>query len=148
MPKASKLLVAKRTEDLVRILLDGAQTWDLFDYVRECEKNQGSVWYVPEGETPLSVQSLYRYQSQANELIYREHERSRKRLFRRHLAQRRHLYARCVTTGDFRTALAVLRDEAELLKLYPQSSIEQRLTALEKLLASLTGQAVEATATA
>jgi hypothetical protein len=49
---------------------------------------------------------------------------SRKKLLRRHLAQRRTLYARAVNNGELRTALAVARDEAELLGLYPARQIK------------------------
>jgi hypothetical protein len=37
---------------------------------------------------------------------------SRKKLLRNHLAQRRKLFARAVAAGDFKAALAVLRDIA------------------------------------
>jgi hypothetical protein len=137
MAKADKVLVAKRTEDLLRIRLDGARFWDLCEFVREKEVEEGSAWFLEEGSKPLSESQIRRYQQKADDLAERSFERNRKRLFREHIAKRRHLYARAVTTGDLRTALAILRDEAELLKLYPQSTVEQRLAALEKLLASL-----------
>jgi hypothetical protein len=147
MPKASKALVARRVEDLLGVRLDGGEWWDIREYVRAKEVEEGSAWFVEEGGSPLSESQIHRYRQRADELIHAAYERSRKKLLRRHLAQRRRLYSRAVLSGDLRTALAVLRDEAELLKLYPQSSIEHRLAALEKLLASLTGQAVEAAGT-
>jgi hypothetical protein len=148
MPRASKVLVGRRITDLLQVRLDGAQHWDVCEYVREKQADKGSCWFVAEGETSLSDSQIRRYLQRADELIYATGERSRKRLLRRHLAQRRRLYSRAVLSGDLRTALAVLRDEADLLKLYPQSTIEQRLASVEKWLASLSGQAVEATATA
>ena len=66
----------------------------------------------------MSDSQIRQYQEQADRLVEQSHEKSRKKLFRRHLAQRRNLYARAVTTGETRTALACLRDEAELLRLY------------------------------
>jgi hypothetical protein len=67
---------------------------------------------------------IRKYQEKADKLVEQSHEKSRKKLFRRHLAQRRHLYARAATTGDIRTALACLGDEAELLGLYPPKRTE------------------------
>ena len=118
MAKADKALAARRTDDILRIRLDGAEWWDICDYVREKEKEQGSAWFLAEGEQPLSDSQLRRYQQKADALPAQSHERSRKKLLRRHLAQRRSLYARATTTGELRTALACLRDEAEMLGLY------------------------------
>jgi hypothetical protein len=118
MAKADKALAARRTEDILRIRLDGAEFWNVREYMREKEKEDGSAWFLAEGETPLSDSQIRRYQTQADKLMTASHERSRNKLFRRHLAQRRSLYARAVTTGEIRTALACLRDEAEMLGLY------------------------------
>jgi hypothetical protein len=118
MAKADKALAARRVDDILRIRLDGAQFWDVREFVREKEKEQGSAWFLADGETPLSESQIRRYQQKADALMAESHERSRKKLLRRHLAQRRNLYARATTTGDLRTALACLRDEGELLGLY------------------------------
>jgi hypothetical protein len=45
-------------------------------------------------------------------------EKDRNKLLARHLAQRRLLYAKALGTGDWRAALSVLKDEAELQRLY------------------------------
>jgi hypothetical protein len=118
MAKADKALAARRVDDILRIRLDGAQFWDVREFVREKEKEQGSAWFLADGETPLSDSQIRRYQQKADRFMAESHERSRKKLLRRHLAQRRNLYARATTTGDLRTALACLRDEGELLGLY------------------------------
>jgi hypothetical protein len=136
--KANKALVAKRVEDLLRIRLDGAQHWDVCEYVREKQAEPASCWFVAEGETPLSDSQIRRYLQRADEMIYATHERSRKRLFRRHLAQRRHLYARAVTTGDLRTALAVLQDEAKLTGLDYDDQLVRELAILRKRIDELT----------
>src|SRR5262245_56161278 len=117
MAKADKALAARRAEDILRIRLDGAEWWDVREFVREKEKEQGSAWFVGEGETPSSDSMIRKYQERADALMMQAHEKSRKKLLRRHLAQRRNLYARAVTTGDLRTALACLRDEGEMLGL-------------------------------
>jgi hypothetical protein len=123
MARADKAQVAKRIDDVLRIRLDGAEFWDVREFVREKEKEKGSAWFLPEGEEPLSDGQIRRYQQKADRLMLQSHERNRKKLFRRHLAQRRNLYARATTTGDIRTALACLDSEADLLGLYPPKKV-------------------------
>jgi hypothetical protein len=118
MAKADKALVARRLDDILRIRLDGAEWWDTCAFVREKEKEPGSAWFLAEGAKPLSDGQIRRYQTRADALMMQSHERSRKKLLRRHLAQRRYLYSKASLTGDVRTALAVLRDEAALRGLY------------------------------
>ena len=119
MAKADKALVRQRVDDLYRIVLEGA-LWpvDTCEYVREKQAEAGSLWFLAEGETPLSESQIRRYQQKADKLIEQAGTHSRKRLFRRHLAQRRHLFAKANLAGDIGTALRCLRDEAELLGLY------------------------------
>lgn len=50
-------------------------------------------------------------------------QRDSKQLLGRHLMQRRALYARALKSNDHRTALQVLRDEAELQGLYPPTKV-------------------------
>jgi hypothetical protein len=116
--KADKALAARRVDEVLRIRLDGAEFWDVREYVREKQAEPGSAWHLEEGATPLSDSQLRRYQQRADALLERSHERSRKKLLRRHLAKRRNLYAKATLAGDVRAALACLRDEAELLGLY------------------------------
>jgi hypothetical protein len=123
MARADKAQVARRIDDILRIRLDGAEFWDVREFVREKEKEQRSAWFLAEGEEPLSDGQIRRYQQKADRLMLQSHERNRKKLLRRHLAQRRNLYARATTTGDIRTALAVLQDEAKLEGLYPPQKI-------------------------
>lgn len=118
MAKADKALAARRVEDVLRIRLDGAEWWDVVAFVREKEREERSAWFVADGATPLSDGMIRKYQEKADRLVEQPHENSRKKLFRRHLAKRRNLYARAVTTGDLRTGLACLRDEAAMLSLY------------------------------
>jgi hypothetical protein len=118
--KASKALAARRVEDILRIRLDGAEWWDVVQYVRENQSEQGSAWFVADGEKPLSEAMIRKYQERADKLVVASHEKSRKKLLRRHLAQRRNLYARAVTTGELATALRCLDSEALLLGLHTQ----------------------------
>jgi hypothetical protein len=118
-----KALMRRRVEEILRIRLDGAEWWDCCEFVREKEQEEGSAWYLAEGDKPLSDASLRRYLAKADNLIAESCRASRKKLFRRHLAQRRNLYAKAVHAGDIRTASGILRDEAELEGLYPPKKI-------------------------
>jgi hypothetical protein len=124
MSKPTKALILRRVEEVVRIRLDGAEYWDVREYVREKEKESGSAWEVHAGGKPLSDASLWRYIARADALAEASARANRKKLLRRHLAQRRNLYAKAVTSGDIRTALTVLKDEAELRGLYPPKRLK------------------------
>jgi hypothetical protein len=119
-PKPSKATVQLRVDEILRIRLDGAELWDVREYVREQEQKEDSPWKLAEGDKPLSDSQIARYIQRADMLVAESCKVSRKKLFRRHLAQRRNLYAKAVSQGDMRTALACVRDEAELLGLYPE----------------------------
>jgi hypothetical protein len=114
-----------RIEEILRIRLDGAEMWDVREYVRDKEQEKGSVWERPDDGKPLSDSQLWRYIAEADKLIAASCRASRKKLLRRHLAQRRNLYAKAVSQGDIRAALACVRDEAELLGLYEVTFAEQ-----------------------
>lgn len=117
--RPDKALMARRVEEILRIRLDGAQGWDVLEYVRAREKEPESNWFVSEGKKPLCDSSIWRYLQLADKLMLESHESSLKKIRRRHLVQRRHLYARAITVGDLGTAARVLKDEAELMGLYP-----------------------------
>ena len=95
----------------------------MVEYVREKEKEAGSAWEVERGGKPLADSTMWDYIARADALIAESCQASRKKLFRRHLAQRRNLFAKAVSAGDYRTALAAARDEAELEGLYPPKKI-------------------------
>jgi hypothetical protein len=117
-PKQTKAVVVRRVEEVLRIILDGAEFWDVREYAREMEAQEGSAWHLADGEKPLSDGQLRRYVTRAHKLIAESNRASRGKLLRRHLAQRRNLYAKAVSQGDVKAALAVLKDEADLLGLY------------------------------
>jgi hypothetical protein len=125
--KASKATMRDRTEDVLRILLDGARPWDVRAYIAEQEVKGQAPWTIQEGNRPLSERQVRRYVAAAERLIDESVRQNRKRRIRRHIAQRESLYARCVTKGDERTALAVLRDLAELQDLYPPKKSDMAL---------------------
>jgi hypothetical protein len=123
----------QRLDDVLRIRLDGAEFWDLCEFVREKETEEGSAWHLADGEAPLSDRQLYRYLARADKAIGESVEHHRERSVKRHLAQRRALYGKAVLSGDLRTALAVLRDEAQLRGLYPVVSPSLSAAVMAKL---------------
>jgi len=136
-PKTPPAIVRQRTEEVLRILLDGAESpWDTCAYVREKEAEAGSAWEVPEGGKPLSESQIRRYVSKANALIDESCRARRKKLLRRHLAQRRNLYAKAVSQGDIRAALACLDSEAKLTGLF-EDEVTRQLDQLHKQIAEL-----------
>src|SRR5262249_14722515 len=136
--KANKATVRARVEDILRVLLDGAQPWQIRQYVAEQEAAGEPPWTVPEGGKPLSERQIRRYCDQADRLIASACRTHRKKLLRRHVARRESLYARAVNKGDERTALAVLRDLGELQGLYGDETtrlleeLRQRVEALQR----------------
>jgi hypothetical protein len=122
--KAEALAVAARVDELVRIRLDGAQFWDVREYVREKEAEDGSPWKLVRGAKPLSDSQIRRYVQRADKTIQRSAREKRGAAIRRHIARRENLYAKAVNGGDVCTALAVLRDLAELRGLYPVKKTE------------------------
>jgi hypothetical protein len=118
MAKANKALIEARVTELLRLRLDGAEFWAVREYVREKEREDGSLWQLDEGEKSLSDSQLCRYLARVDQRIADSCHASRKKLLRRHLARRRSLYGKAVAQGDIRAALACLRDEAELEGLY------------------------------
>lgn len=117
-PHTSAAVVARRVEEILRILLDGAEWWDTREFVREKEQEPGSAWELPPDAKPLSDSQIRRYIAKATAMIAESCRASRKKLFRRYLAQRRNLYAKAVAQGDVRAALAVLDSEAKMVGLF------------------------------
>src|SRR5688500_8500806 len=104
-PKADNAEVLRRVEEVLRIRLDGAQFHDIVQYA--AEKGWG-----------LKDRQIRTYIRRADALLVERQDTSRKRVIARHLAQRQALYARAVNAADYRTALAILADEAKLRGLY------------------------------
>jgi hypothetical protein len=118
--KPGKAKVAQRVEEFVQIILDGAEPHDLRQYVSDREAQEGTPWTLADGDKGLSDRQIRRYAVAAERVIAESVRTGRKKVMRRHLARRRNLYAKSVAQGDLRTALAVLADEARLLKLYDE----------------------------
>jgi len=136
--KADKATVSARLTDLVRITLQGAMyPFDVREYVREMERSPESPWHVAEGGIPLSASQIGRYWTRASDILDRSHERNRGKLRRRQVAKLNHLYAKAVTNGELSVARAVLRDLAELQRLYPspEDALRKEINELKRLMA-------------
>jgi hypothetical protein len=105
--KATKETIAKRVEEIADLRLLGAFPKDIFRYAEEQE------WSVSE-------RNIYFYISDADKLIAKSVDKARPKLLAWHHAARRALYARCMAVSDYGTAARVMKDEAELLNLYPE----------------------------
>jgi hypothetical protein len=118
--KATKLTVAQRTEEILKLRLDGAQFHDLFQYV----STQG--WGI-------GKRQLRNYIRRTDTLIRLRQDKDAAAIIARHFAQRMRLYAKAVKAEDVRTALSILQDEARLRGLYPGDTItlQDKRTAAE-----------------
>jgi hypothetical protein len=109
--KSTQATIRQRVEEVLQIRLLGAEFPDIRQHAAQ---NQWDV----------SDRQLWRYVHESDAILAETLEKDREKLFNRHLAQRHALYARAVAAGDLSTARAVLKDEAELLGLYPPKRTE------------------------
>jgi hypothetical protein len=138
MSRATKATVARRIEEVLRIRLDGAEFWDVLQYIAEKQQAGEEPWKVPDRGKPIAERTVWWYIHKADQLLnetFRK-EAGRKRLLRRHQAQRRNLYAKAVNQGDIRAALACLDSEAKLCGLF-DNELNRMVEKLAKELAEL-----------
>jgi len=107
MGRSDKCTVIRRVDDVLRLLLAGAE----FSEIRQFASASG--WDVTDRQ-------IRRYTEAAYRRVAKIARRDRVQLLGRHLMQRRALYARAIKNQDLRTALMILRDEAALQWLYPR----------------------------
>jgi predicted RNase H-like nuclease (RuvC/YqgF family) len=124
--KANKAIAEQRTDEVLRIVLDGAMLHDVVAFVRENERDPESVWHVPDDGTPLSEAMIRKYIEYAYDWIDEHHEKSRRRLLRRHLARVQHLYGKTMVAQEFSVALAALKHLAEVQRLMPSPADEMQ----------------------
>jgi hypothetical protein len=110
--KSSKTEVLKRVEKVFELRLGGAEYADIVQYASAPEQSWG-----------VSGRQIWNYIAAADKLIKQRFDAKAEHLLARHLLQRRTLYAHSMGARDFRTALAVLQDEAKLEGLYPPQKI-------------------------
>ena len=112
--RSSKAELAKRIEEVFELRLGGAELQDVREHAQATVDDEGkprAPWNVSEGQ-------LCRYIAAADKLCKERFDARADHLLARHLLQRRRLYAHAMEVGDFKTALAVLKDEAQLQGLY------------------------------
>jgi hypothetical protein len=80
--------------------------------------------HASEQQWGVSDRQLWRYIAAGDKMLAETLERDREKIINRHIAQRRALFARCMSVSDYRTGLATLRDEGELLNIYPPRKTE------------------------
>jgi hypothetical protein len=96
-----------------KLRLGGAEFADIREYAAAPER----AWGVSDSQ-------LWRYIRAADALCKDHFDARAEHLLARHLLQRRQLYAHAMSAGDFRTALAVLKDEADLECLCPAGTAD------------------------
>jgi hypothetical protein len=106
VPKATQAEIAKRVDEVLQVRLAGGGFPEILQYAAE------NGWEVQERQ-------LWEYVRRSNDLVAQSLEKDRGQRLLLHLAQRRLLYHKALEVGDLRTALAVLRDSAQLEDLYP-----------------------------
>jgi hypothetical protein len=109
--KSNQATVRQRVEEILSLRLLGAEFPDIRQYASQKEWN-------------VTDRQLWRYIHAGDDFLAQTLEQDHAKLVNRHIAQRRALYARAAAVSDYRTCLAILRDEAELLSLYPPKRTE------------------------
>jgi hypothetical protein len=108
--KASKAEVTARVETIFELRLGGAGFADIRQYASAPTDSGGKKldpWQV-------SDRQLWRYIAAADKLCQERFDAKAPHLLAQHLLRRERLFAHATETGDWRTALAVLKDSAEL----------------------------------
>jgi hypothetical protein len=112
MAKSTKAEVDRRVHEILKLRLGGAEFPDIREYANSPEQGWG-----------VSDSQIWRYIRAADKLCETYFQGKAGHLLARHVLQRRQLYAHAMSAGDFRTALAVLKDEAELEGIYPPKKV-------------------------
>lgn len=109
--KATQAQVEQRVSEILKLRIAGAEFADIREYAIAQE------WGVSDSQ-------LWRYVAKSDEAMAKAMEKDRGKLLARHLMQRRLLYAKALETGDWRGALAALKDEADLERLYDPPALD------------------------
>jgi hypothetical protein len=128
--KATKAEVQRRVETVFELRLGGAGFADIREYALAPTDRDGKKldpWGVSDGQ-------LWRYIAAADKRCKERYDAKADHLLARHLLRRERLYAHCLEVGDYRTALAVLKDAADLEGHYKR---DNGSGTLEAFLASL-----------
>ena len=110
--KSTKAEVRRRVEEVFKLRLGGANFADIVQYAS-----------APEQAWGVSERQIWNYIRAADRLIVERFDAKAPYLLNRHLLQRNQVFAHAMGAGDYRTALAALKDEADLEGLYPPHKI-------------------------
>lgn len=110
MARSDKVTVARRIQEVFKLLVAGAEFSDIKEYAN------GHGWNV-------TVRQLQRYIRQANKLFAKVVRKDHQQLLGRHIMQRRAMFARSIKANNLNTALRSLQDEAKLQGIYPPTKI-------------------------
>lgn len=105
--------LAIRVDDIFGLLLTGARTTYIYEWVR----TQREEWGV-------STRTVDRYIRKAKKLLLAKAESDREEELGRHKARLEDLYFSSCRTGDYRGALLVTQERAKLADLYPPKRTE------------------------
>ena len=103
-----------RIDELVDMILRGAQTRHITGYIREQEALKDSLWFLPPGRMPLPPHMVRKYTSRAGVTIARSLEQDKEKRRVLQIARRELLYGEAVMAGDVRTAFSVLESLGKL----------------------------------
>lgn len=127
---------ARRVDVILRLRLDGGALHDLAAYANDsskaaCEARGGPPWNVSDAELAKLI-------GRADDLLVARTERRRSRAVAVQLAKRDALYVRAINSGDLGVALSILRDQAQLLSMYPVAAeLRNTIKAQAALIADL-----------
>jgi len=114
--RATKAEIARRCDQVLRLLLDHALFQDVVDHA------EAENWCV-------HPRTIRRYIDMANDLLAKQLENDRAKLIAQARGRRQVLYTRAVNAGDLAVAQRILTDEAQLLNLYPpKTTINANIT--------------------
>jgi len=119
--KANKAVMVERVEAVFDLRLGGAGFAEIREYARAPTDRQGQK--LPPWD--VSDSQLWRYIAAADKLCKERCDARAPHLLARHLLRRERLYAHALEVGDFKTALAVLKDEAALEGHYLRANAER-----------------------
>jgi hypothetical protein len=119
--KATDAEITARVDEVLNLMLAGASRADILRYSSETSEPGQPGTVRPWGVTTRQIEN---YMARAHDLLEAQAEKDRDKLYRLHMARRETLYARAVSSGDIRSAHAVLRDTDEMLNLYPAKAVE------------------------
>jgi hypothetical protein len=111
--RSTKVETELRIEQVYKLLLGGATFPDIREFARAPEQ----AWTVTDAQ-------LRRYMTVAHRRMRARFEARADYSFSQQMLRREQLYAHAMGAGDFRTALAVLQDQAKLEGLYPPTKTE------------------------